>query len=63
MQDNQLTLSRNPLFASEARSVIDLDHDTMLKQMGTRRASDFIKPVPADSAQPAPPAPKPGLPS
>jgi phosphatidylserine/phosphatidylglycerophosphate/cardiolipin synthase-like enzyme len=33
LQDNQLTLSRDPLSAAEARTVIDLDHDDMLKQM------------------------------
>jgi hypothetical protein len=49
MQDNQLTLSRAPLAAAEARAVIDLDHDAMLKQMGSRPASDFIKPVAAPS--------------
>ena len=46
LQDNQLTLSRNPLFASEARAVIDLDHDAMLKQMGKRKPTDFLKKVP-----------------
>jgi phosphatidylserine/phosphatidylglycerophosphate/cardiolipin synthase-like enzyme len=64
MQDNQLTLTRNPLAAAEARSVIDLDHDAMLKQMGGRPASDFVKPVPVPAAAAtgngAPPAvPKP----
>jgi len=33
LQDNQLTISRRPLAAAEARSIIDLDHDEMLKQM------------------------------
>jgi phosphatidylserine/phosphatidylglycerophosphate/cardiolipin synthase-like enzyme len=33
LQDNQLTLSRDPLAAAEARTIIDLDHDDMLKQM------------------------------
>lgn len=32
-QDNQLTLSRDPIACAEARAVIDLDHDVMLKQM------------------------------
>ncbi len=32
-QDNQLTLSRNAVVASELRSVLDLNHDWMLKQM------------------------------
>jgi phosphatidylserine/phosphatidylglycerophosphate/cardiolipin synthase-like enzyme len=33
LQDNQLTISREPLAAAEARGIIDLDHDEMLKQM------------------------------
>jgi phosphatidylserine/phosphatidylglycerophosphate/cardiolipin synthase-like enzyme len=33
LQDNQLTLTRDPLAAAEARTVIDMDHDDMLKQM------------------------------
>lgn len=33
LQDNQLTISREPLAAAEARAIIDLDHDEMLKQM------------------------------
>jgi phosphatidylserine/phosphatidylglycerophosphate/cardiolipin synthase-like enzyme len=37
MQDNQLTVSRNPLAAAEARAIIDLDHDAMLKQMAKQR--------------------------
>ena len=56
MQDNQLTLARNPLFASEARAVIDLDHDAMLKQMGQRDAESFLRPVPAANGKPAPTA-------
>jgi phosphatidylserine/phosphatidylglycerophosphate/cardiolipin synthase-like enzyme len=32
-QDNQLTLSRNAVVASELRAVLDLNHDWMLKQM------------------------------
>ncbi len=32
-QDNQLTLTRDPIACAEARAVIDLDHDIMLKQM------------------------------
>jgi phosphatidylserine/phosphatidylglycerophosphate/cardiolipin synthase-like enzyme len=33
LQDNQLTVSRDPLAAAEGRTIIDLDHDDMLKQM------------------------------
>lgn len=36
LQDNQLTLSRVPLAAAEARAIIDLDHDDMLKQMAAQ---------------------------
>jgi phosphatidylserine/phosphatidylglycerophosphate/cardiolipin synthase-like enzyme len=38
LQDNQLTLSREPLAAAEARAIIDMDHDDMLKQMAASRA-------------------------
>lgn len=32
-QDNQLTVNRNAVVAAEARGVLDLNHDWMLKQM------------------------------
>lgn len=35
-QDNQLTLARDPIACAEARAVIDLDHDIMLKQMAAK---------------------------
>jgi phosphatidylserine/phosphatidylglycerophosphate/cardiolipin synthase-like enzyme len=37
LQDNQLTVSREPLAAAEARTIIDMDHDDMLKQMAAAR--------------------------
>jgi phosphatidylserine/phosphatidylglycerophosphate/cardiolipin synthase-like enzyme len=37
-QDNQLTLTRDPIACAEARAVIDLDHDVMLKQMAAAAA-------------------------
>lgn len=37
-QDNQLTLARDPIACAEARAVIDLDHDIMLKQMAAKAA-------------------------
>jgi len=37
-QDNQLTLSRNAVVASELRAVLDLNHDWMLKQMAEAAA-------------------------
>ncbi len=40
LQDNQLTLSRVPLAAAEARAIIDLDHDDMLKQMAASATSE-----------------------
>jgi phosphatidylserine/phosphatidylglycerophosphate/cardiolipin synthase-like enzyme len=36
-QDNQLTLNRNAVVASEMRAVLDLNHDWMLKQMAEAR--------------------------
>jgi phosphatidylserine/phosphatidylglycerophosphate/cardiolipin synthase-like enzyme len=36
-QDNELTLSRNPVIAAETRAVLDLNHDAMLKQMAAKR--------------------------
>ncbi len=50
LQDNQLTVSREPLAAAEARAIIDLDHDDMLKQM----AEALVK----ESQQSAAPGPK-----
>lgn len=38
-QDNQLTLTRDPIACAEARAVIDLDHDVMLKQMAAKEAA------------------------
>jgi phosphatidylserine/phosphatidylglycerophosphate/cardiolipin synthase-like enzyme len=37
-QDNQLTLTRDPIACAEARAVVDLDHDVMLKQMAAAAA-------------------------
>ncbi len=39
-QDNQLTLSRNAVVASELRSVLDLNHDWMLKQMAEAQTKE-----------------------
>jgi phosphatidylserine/phosphatidylglycerophosphate/cardiolipin synthase-like enzyme len=39
-QDNQLTLNRNAVVASELRAVLDLNHDWMLKQMAEARAKE-----------------------
>jgi phosphatidylserine/phosphatidylglycerophosphate/cardiolipin synthase-like enzyme len=39
-QDNQLTLTRDPIACAEARAVIDLDHDAMLKQMVEKLAKE-----------------------
>ena len=35
-QDNELSISRNPVIAAEARSILDLNHDAMLKQMAAK---------------------------
>jgi phosphatidylserine/phosphatidylglycerophosphate/cardiolipin synthase-like enzyme len=37
-QDNQLTIDRNAVVASEMRAELDLNHDWMLKQMAEERA-------------------------
>jgi hypothetical protein len=42
-QDNQLTLTRDPIACAEARAVIDLDHDVMLKQMAEKLAEEERK--------------------
>jgi hypothetical protein len=42
-QDNQLTLSRDPIACAEARAVIDLDHDVMLKQMAEKATKEAGK--------------------
>jgi phosphatidylserine/phosphatidylglycerophosphate/cardiolipin synthase-like enzyme len=42
-QDNQLTLDRNAVVASELRAVLDLNHDWMLKQMAEARAKEAAK--------------------
>lgn len=39
-QDNQLTLNRNAVVASELRAVLDLNHDWMLKQMAETRQKE-----------------------
>jgi PLD-like domain len=42
-QDNQLTLTRDPIACAEARAVIDLNHDSMLKQMAAKAKADAEK--------------------
>jgi phosphatidylserine/phosphatidylglycerophosphate/cardiolipin synthase-like enzyme len=37
-QDNQMTVIRDPYLCAEARSRIDIIHDSMLKQMAARAA-------------------------
>jgi phosphatidylserine/phosphatidylglycerophosphate/cardiolipin synthase-like enzyme len=55
LQDNQLTLSRVPLAAAEARAIIDLDHDDMLKQMAASAAGESTSTAatPAGAAKPS----------
>lgn len=50
-QDNELTLSRNAVIAAETRSVLDLNHDWMLKQMAAAAKGE------APPTMPAPPPP------
>lgn len=42
-QDNQLTLTRDPIACAEARAVIDLNHDFMLKQMAAKAKAEAEK--------------------
>lgn len=42
-QDNQLTLSRDSIACAEARAVIDLDHDFMLKKMTAKALEEAEK--------------------
>jgi hypothetical protein len=42
-QDNQLTLARDPIACAEARAVIDLDHDLMLKKMAAKAEAEAEK--------------------
>jgi phosphatidylserine/phosphatidylglycerophosphate/cardiolipin synthase-like enzyme len=37
LQDNELLLIRNAVVAAQYRSILDLNHDAMLKQMAARR--------------------------
>jgi len=38
LQDNELTVIRDPLVCSEARPILDIEHDSALKQMAAGRA-------------------------
>lgn len=60
-QDNELTLSRNAVIAAEARAILDLNHDFMLKQMvGTHLdVAHLLAPAGKDAAPPLPPPPTP----
>jgi phosphatidylserine/phosphatidylglycerophosphate/cardiolipin synthase-like enzyme len=39
LQDNELTVIRDPLVCSEARPILDIEHDSALKQMAAKRAA------------------------
>ncbi len=42
-QDNQLTIDRNAVIAAETRTILDLNHDWMLKQMAEKREKEAKK--------------------
>ena len=50
-QDNELTLSRNPVIAAETRAVLDLNHDWMLKQMAAKRAKARRRPATSSTSR------------
>jgi phosphatidylserine/phosphatidylglycerophosphate/cardiolipin synthase-like enzyme len=58
-QDNELSLSRNAVIAAEARAVLDLNHDFMLKQMVSKDfdVEKFLAPKDKAAEPPLPPAP------
>jgi phosphatidylserine/phosphatidylglycerophosphate/cardiolipin synthase-like enzyme len=58
-QDNELSLSRNAVIAAEARAILDLNHDFMLKQMvGTKLdVKKLLAPKTPAVMPPLPPAP------
>jgi len=60
-QDNELTLSRNAVIASETRAVLDLNHDFMLKQMAgsTAGLTHLMASTKPGTTPPLPPAPAP----
>lgn len=39
LQDNELTIIRDAMVCAEARPVLDIEHDSALKQMAARRAT------------------------
>jgi phosphatidylserine/phosphatidylglycerophosphate/cardiolipin synthase-like enzyme len=43
-QDNEITLSRNAVIAAETRAQLDVNHDTMLKQMAKAAAEAAAEP-------------------
>src|SRR5215469_8776360 len=58
-QENELSLSRNAVIAAETRTILDLNHDFMLKQMvGTKlNVKALLAPKAAAATPPLPPAP------
>ncbi len=39
LQDNELTVIRDPMVCAEARPILDIEHDSGLKQMAARRSN------------------------
>lgn len=55
LQDNELTIIRDAIVCAEARAILDIEHDSGLKQMAARQANPTAPPPPAgspDQAQP-----------
>lgn len=50
LQDNELTIIRDAVVCAEARPILDIEHDTALKQMAASRSGPAPTPAPVTSA-------------
>jgi phosphatidylserine/phosphatidylglycerophosphate/cardiolipin synthase-like enzyme len=47
LQDNELTIIRDPMVCAEARPILDIEHDSALKQMAANRGNTTPSPAAA----------------